>query len=171
VPPSAAQRAAELQRSRASALLIARGLLPLLRVDPVREDSVEHWKVRNSGHIRLPWSELPGEWFLHMSWLFRNTVAEPSVELVESSIGLNVEGHAITEGGPTSLVRYDEDRRPRDAGLASRRAHLNVLQPRPLSDKLHLPAFGIGEWKAEDVLDFLVSDELRCELGRRFGAS
>jgi hypothetical protein len=82
-----------------------------------------------------------------------------------------VEGSDLTDGLTTRcLVRYDVDHRYNAPTGGFAAAHLNVLQPAKLEDRLHYPAIGLetATWDVKAVLSFMVSqrfwDDLRDRL-------
>jgi hypothetical protein len=59
-------------------------------------------------------------------------------QLVESSIGLDVDS-PLTDDIKKSFVRYDVDHRPLAPLSGVSPAHLNVLQPGRVEDRVHYP--------------------------------
>lgn len=94
-----------------------------------------------------------------MLWRYADDPEGGQGHLAESSVGLNVEHPAL---GPdtTNVVRFDFE------GWGHRKAHLHVLQLRPLGTSVHwlLPDRNTEEWEAATVLDFLLSQELADDL-------
>ena len=156
----------------AAGVLSALGARNLSRpVRAVYVPGVPCWKVAAEKiEVRLDPS-FPGRWRLNMSWTM--VPIPPSGDLVvqESSIGLyGAQVPALGGGGEeVCLVRYDTDLTEPGATLAPLGAHINVLQPGRLEDKVHyvLPGHADHEWRLPDVLDFLMSDRLVRDLTGR----
>lgn len=132
------------------------------------EDNVECWVAGTQPAIPLPPTlplprTLAGDWYLTTKWRYRNVPASrDKAELVESSIGLNVEHDIVPSAGRQCLIRYDTDA----LGVGT---HLQTLQFQPLDDHIHwrLPGLATHAWSLDGILTFLVSQELADELRKR----
>jgi len=119
-----------------------------------------YWYARiERFHIKC---DLAGSWFVTSYWRFINDPVSNESVLQESSIGLNVSddpyGICLTAGADSACIaRYDFDLRDKNP------LHLNVLQPRPLGDRLHwrLPVdTEPTSWSPEKVFRHLLVDSL-----------
>jgi hypothetical protein len=168
-----AQQRAENYRSQARKALITLGLTPAIDKRAfVDDDGVENWEAFSTTPIVLPNRPLPGRWYLQMRWLVSGDPAGKEAQVVESTISLNVTDSSLTEGLSTQcLVRYDIDHRLTAPTAGFSPAHLNVLQPGRLEDRLHYPAVGldIPTWDIRAVLSFLLSQRFWDELLNRLG--
>lgn len=105
------------------------------------------------------------EWWLHARIYLERIPEGEGFQVSEISCGLSF---ANGEGGACNVVRYDWDpTRESDA------AHINVRQPGALKDKVHYPVFAAwdgADFPLEQVLDFLLGDELKAKVSRLTGA-
>jgi hypothetical protein len=156
--------------ARAKAALIDRGLRPAITVTPRRFQGREHWETRNAGPISIPpqLAPGPGRWHLHLRWIVEPDPAGGEPLLVESSLGLHL-APPLTEGAESCFVRYDIDHRASAPTAGISAAHLNVLQPGRVLDKVHyaLPGVRLNEWPLEEVLALFLSSRLREDLHGR----
>jgi hypothetical protein len=170
-----AQQRAEQYRSLARKELITLGLIPAIDKRAfVDADRVENWETFSTTPIVLPNRPLPGRWYLRMRWLISGDPAGEEAQVVESSVSLNVEESPLTDGLSTQcLIRYDVDHRLTSPTVEFSAAHLNVLQPGKLEDRLHYPAIGLDvpTWDIKAVLSFLVSQRFWNELRERLDNS
>jgi hypothetical protein len=137
----------------------------------VDENGVENWEAFSTSPIVLPNRPLPGRWYLPMRWLVSGDPAGLQADVIESSMSLNVEG-PLTEGLSTEcLIRYDVDHRATAPTAGFSPAHVNVLQPGKLEDRLHYPAIGLDvpTWDIKSVASFLLSPRFWDELRERRG--
>jgi hypothetical protein len=119
-----------------------------------------------SSDLRVRLDGVAGHWSVYFSYQFQN-LSGATTQLVGTSFGLNVTGVPLAKNGVVTLVRYDYDRLldPRDESVA---CHLNVLQPEPIGDHIHLPGFRKEPWAASDVTGWVTSSRLLRDLQRRF---
>jgi hypothetical protein len=145
--------------------LAARNLVQPLTIRTVPVDHVEHWKI-SSKHIPITvHNKLEGQWTLRMEWLF-TPIPRGDPELLQSSVGLYVQGVKQIGASDVCLVRYDVDNKEPGTSLAPLGPHLNVMQPGPLCDKVHYPVPGVDGtgWDVGSILDILLSARLAGDL-------
>jgi hypothetical protein len=168
--PSAAQLRAEGDVKRVNEVLRSRLIPPTVWSWSFTERNVECWVAGTQPAIALPATgtlplprALAGDWYLTAKWTYRNVpAARGEAELIESSIGLNVDHGFVPQSGRQCLIRYDTD--PLGFGT-----HLQVLQFSPLDDHIHwqLPGLAVEAWSFEAVLEFLLSQPLVDDLQSR----
>jgi hypothetical protein len=135
-----------------------------------KEEGVEMIGIRNSTPIPLKSYPVAGQWTLHMAWTVRRDPAGGDSVLWRSSIGLNVRGVPFAPTRSTCLVRYDVDMGRTGPNLAPLGAHLNVLQPEPLGDRLHFPVLAADRrWTAREVIDLFLSSEFTADMSKCIG--
>lgn len=171
-PPEVLQAATQARSSLQRLGLPAQQCL--FKPSPGREDAVPTWTIRNVNPIRpMTLRSLPGTWEIYAAWTLQPLLDSKTLALMRSSIGLNVSGlEAPALADKVCLVRYDVDTTktvdgpdgsPRPIGR-----HLNVLQPGPLSDKLHLPYIphSLEPWPVDETVRLLSAPSLVAELAR-----
>jgi hypothetical protein len=160
------------QIKEAREALARKGLPQPLAPRRVRVDNVEHWKVGARGIPVNIDSTLEGMWVLNMEWLF-TPVPLGGLEIVQSSVGLYVQGARGLGAGEACLVRYDVDNGATGTSLSPLGPHLNVAQPGRLRDKIHYPIPGVenGQWQVSKILDVLLSDRLAHDLATHLGGA
>lgn len=137
----------------------------------VREETIErrrHWVMKNTGHLEV-WpnsAPLEGRWSVELRLVYDTVAGGGDVFVYSGSIGLQREIDA--EKGPKSFIRYDVDITHTMA--IDEPCHLNILQPSPFNDRIHvrLPGIGISEWDLRATLEYLCSPDLRDELSARY---
>jgi hypothetical protein len=168
-----AQQRAEVYRKQARRALISFELVAAVDKRPVVDaDGVENWEAFTTTPIVLPRRPLPGRWYLKMNWLISGDPGGGDAEVIESTMSLNVEESPLTADLSTQcLVRYDVDHRLTAPTVGFSAAHLNVLQPGGLEDRLHYPAIGLDvpTWDIKAVLSFFLSARFWNDLGERLG--
>lgn len=163
-PPEVKKLAADTRR-----VLGARNLPRPVRC--VYVPGIPCWKVSAEKiEVRLH-DSFPGHWRLNMSWMLVAIPPTGELTVQESSIGLYAAQVPALGGSDEEvcLVRYDTDLTEPGVALPPLGAHINVLQPRGLQDKVHyvLPGYSELDWRLSDVLDFLLSDRLVRDLTDR----
>lgn len=140
-----------------------------MTAEPVVDEGREFWRAHNVARILVPVRDVPGRWYLHMSWQCATEPVSGDGVLRVSSIGLNVDGPLTAGLSTQNVVRYDVDRRASERTDQFGASHVNVLQPVPLQDHVHYAVFHdeSHEWPVEEVLGFLVSDVLHDDLRKR----
>lgn len=134
------------------------------------EGGVELIGIHNSTPILLRDYPVTGHWTLHISWTVRRDPVGGSI-LWRSSVGLNVREVPFAKDQAVSLVRYDYDLGRAGPTLSPLGAHLNVLQPPPLHDRLHFPVMSVnGCWSVSEVLGLFLSPEFTDDIARCLGA-
>jgi hypothetical protein len=169
---SSAQAGAEEIARTARKALQALGLPTAVDKQAVVEEGVEHWEAFSTSPIVLPNRPLPGRWYLRMSWLVSGDPGGQEAQLIWSSMSLGGDGD-LTENLTTDcLVRYDVDHRATAPTAGFSAAHLNVLQPGKLEDRMHYPAIGLDvpTWDIRAVLTFLTSPRFWDDLSDPWGA-
>ncbi len=136
-------------------------------------DSVELIVVRNKTPIQVTFDPaVAGIWSLHLSWAIR-PVPRGTPILWQSTFGLSVRNLPFAPSdGPVCLVRYDVDNERVGPGLRPLGAHLNVLQPSPLDDRVHFPVLA-GEgyvWQVGEVIDLFLDPYFTADLHARIGS-
>jgi hypothetical protein len=136
-----------------------------------REETIErrrHWVVKNTAHLEV-WpksSPLEGRWSVELRLVYDMAATGDAVFIYKGSLGLKRE--IDPEKGPESFVRYDVD--VTHTMAIDEPCHLNILQPSPFNDRIHvrLPGVRIPEWELQTTLEYLCSTELRDELRARY---
>ena len=135
------------------------------------EDGVDVLRVRNSSRIYLqPSPKLAGRWDLHVGWELRRQPTGDGLVVYMSSLGVNAEGSDFAPEGRICVVRYDVDhgRAYNAPGRPWLGRHLNVLQPAPLADHVHLPIPGDeAEWSTPDLIDLLLCKSFFDDIRQR----
>jgi hypothetical protein len=157
----------EARAAAAAAGLAAPYFKPTERAD---DDLVRtyHWR---SQHLTVPFTGVAGHWSVFLSYEFQVLSGERSMELVRTTFGLDAIGVPFAPDVRINVVRYDYDALldplPRVAEGPNLDVHINVLQPYPLADHIHIPGFRKDRWVAAEVLQWLTSPRLQADLGRR----
>lgn len=130
-------------------------------------DHRRHWTLANYSRLEV-WKDAPsliGRWAIEVKLVYDAEPAGGDVFIRSGSLGLQWE--AENAESAISFMRYDVDVSRQQA--LGEPCHLNVLQPVPFDDRIHLriPAVPIFEWNLRPTLEFLCSSELRDELGAR----
>jgi len=146
--------------------LASKGLQQPLSTQKVPRENVDHWKISSKPIPVTIDRALKGVWTLRMEWLFTPIPGGGDPEVLQSSVGLSVQGAKGLGSTKVCLVRYDVDNDAPGTGLAPLGPHLNVMQPGPLRDKVHYPVPGIdgARWDIGSILDILLSDRLARDL-------
>ena len=127
-----------------------------------------YWTLVNTSRLEV-WRDAPssmGRWAIEVKLQYDTEPAGEDAFVRSGSLGLQWE--AENAESAISFMRYDVDV-SRQLALGEP-CHLNVLQPTPFDDRIHLrlPAVQISEWSLGPTLEFLCSSELRDELNARF---
>lgn len=138
-----------------------------------QDDDLVRTQIWRSRDLSVPLANVSGLWSVYLSYQFQHVPGDPSARLVRTSFGLDVHDVPFAQDKPLTLLRYDYDefvdaRYPdQDPPL---RVHINVLQPDPLRDHVHLPAFRSEPWDAAEVMAWITSPRLLADLKRRLPA-
>jgi len=137
-----------------------------------RDDDLVRTTVWRSRDLTVPLAEVSGHWTVYLSYDFQNLPGERDLRLVGTSFGLNVHEVPFTSEEPVTLLRYDYDLLlgPAQQDEPSVNVHINVLQPDPLRDGIHFPAFRTDPWTVKDVMRWMTSRRLLADLQRRLPA-
>lgn len=163
----------EARRAAAAARLHA----PYFQMRERADEDLVRTNVWRSGEMTVELATVSGLWSVYLSYEFQTLPGERDLSLVRTSFGLNVSNVSLFPDGSTTLIRYDFDElvdsdpyaepsTQKDAA-PSVAAHINVLQPDPLADHVHLPGFRADRWDAEEVLTWITSQRLLADLRRR----
>jgi hypothetical protein len=140
-------------------------LAPSVIAKPEHLEGREHWTVKSASRLEV-WAGTPGlkgRWSIQVQIIYDTDPGGSSVYIKKGSFGLNWNDDRTAR----SFLRYDVDVLRQDT--IGEPCHLNVLQPDPFGDRLHLriPGFSITEWELGPTLEFLSSTQLRDEIVAR----
>jgi hypothetical protein len=132
----------------------------------------QRWRSQD---IVIPFSGIAGRWSVFLSYEFQMISEHRRSDLVRTSAGLDAVGVSFALDERINVVRYDYDALLGSAFEDSEQprfdVHINVLQPKPLQDHIHLPGFRSERWEVSEVLRWFTSARLRADLKRRISPS
>lgn len=161
------------QRAARAAAATAGLDAPYFKMNQRQDDDLVRTNVWRSRNLTVHLADVTGVWSVYLCYEFQHLPGDQPLRLVRTSFGLNVHDVPFTQDQPVTLLRYDYDElldahHPDQHPPVS--VHINVLQPAPLHDHIHLPGFRNEPWDAAEVMTWITSPRLLADLKRRLPA-
>jgi hypothetical protein len=124
-----------------------------------------------SQDIAVPLADVAGNWSVFLSYEFQTLAGDRQMHLVSTCFGLNAVGVPFASDARVTVLRYDYDALldsyDENGQHPNVAVHINVLQPDPLGDHLHLPGFRDERWAVGEIMRWFTSPRLLADLKRR----